>query len=85
MQHAIAEDGEFFAGYWSARGELVDVCSGDECFFSSAGKNRNADRVIAFDGCEAIVEFFDRFAIERVEHVRAIERDASDLVFHFVE
>src|SRR3984957_8997101 len=85
MEHAIAEDGEFFTCHRSARGELVDVCSGDECFFAGAGENAYADRIIALDGGEAIVKFFDRFAIERVEHVRAIERDAGDLVFHVVE
>jgi hypothetical protein len=53
--------------------------------FSGASKNSYTDRIIALDGREAIVEFFDRFAIERVEHVRAIERDAGDLIFHFVQ
>ena len=34
---------------------------------------------------QALTQLFDGLAIQRVQHIRAIERDSCDMILHFVQ
>ena len=85
MNNFLAEQGKIFSIYRGALREFVDVRAGDECFFARAGENQDTNGIVVARCIQALAQFFDGFAIQRVQYIRTIERDSRDMIFHFVQ
>ena len=55
--------------------ELVDVGAGDERFFSRAREDHDAHAFILFELEDRAAQFVERPAVQRVEHLRTVDRD----------
>src|ERR1700722_1136374 len=65
--------------------ELVDIRSGNKCFFARARQDEHPDPIVAACGVQAIAELVHCFAVERIQYLWAVEGDPRDLILDVEE
>src|SRR6202035_2711344 len=79
MNNFLAEQRKIFPVYRGALRQFVDVRAGDECFFTRASEDHDANGIVKPRCRQALAQLFDGLAIQCVQYIRAIERDSRDM------
>ena len=78
VEHALPEFGVRLGRVRRQRGQFVDVRPGHERLLAGAGQDDDAYGRVGPQRAECLAQFRQRGGVERVEHLRPVDRDGGD-------
>src|SRR5260370_39086425 len=83
MKNALAKEREILSIHRGLLGKFRDVRARDERFFARASEDQYSDARVITRIQQCALQFFNSFAIQRVQNLRSIEGDSRDTVVFF--